>query len=71
MQAVEMPYRRRGSGKIEAGVAPRPVRLLWVGVLVIIGAANLVGLATRAQQKEQQKTNISAAAALWSGRRAG
>jgi len=28
-----------------AGVGSRPVRLLWVGMLVIIGAANLVGLA--------------------------
>lgn len=27
-----------------AGVASRPVRLLWVGMLVIIAAANLVGL---------------------------
>jgi L-rhamnose-H+ transport protein len=27
-----------------AGVSNRPVRLLWVGILVIIAAANLVGL---------------------------
>jgi L-rhamnose-H+ transport protein len=27
-----------------AGVGPRPVRLLWLGMLVIIAAANLVGL---------------------------
>jgi len=27
-----------------AGVASRPVRLLWAGILVIIAAANLVGL---------------------------
>jgi L-rhamnose-H+ transport protein len=27
-----------------AGVGSRPVRLLWVGMLVIIAAANLVGL---------------------------
>jgi L-rhamnose-H+ transport protein len=27
-----------------AGVTNRPVRLLWVGILVIIAAANLVGL---------------------------
>jgi len=26
------------------GVTSRPVRLLWVGILVIIAAANLVGL---------------------------
>lgn len=26
------------------GVAPRPIRLLWAGILVIIAAANLVGL---------------------------
>ena len=27
-----------------AGVASRPIRLLWIGILVIIAAANLVGL---------------------------
>ena len=27
-----------------AGVSSRPVRLLWVGIVVIIAAANLVGL---------------------------
>ena len=27
-----------------AGVTRRPIRLLWVGVIVIIAAANLVGL---------------------------
>jgi L-rhamnose-H+ transport protein len=26
------------------GVRPRPIRLLWAGILVIIAAANLVGL---------------------------
>jgi L-rhamnose-H+ transport protein len=26
------------------GVTRRPIRLLWVGILVIIAAANLVGL---------------------------
>jgi len=26
------------------GVGSRPVRLLWAGILVIIAAANLVGL---------------------------
>jgi len=25
-------------------VRPRPIRLLWAGILVIIAAANLVGL---------------------------
>jgi L-rhamnose-H+ transport protein len=28
-----------------AGVGNRPVRLLWIGMVVIIVAANLVGLA--------------------------
>jgi L-rhamnose-H+ transport protein len=28
-----------------AGVGSRPIRLLWIGMLVIIVAANLVGLA--------------------------
>jgi len=27
-----------------AGVGSRPIRLLWGGILVIIAAANLVGL---------------------------
>jgi L-rhamnose-H+ transport protein len=27
-----------------AGVGSRPVRLLWTGILVIVAAANLVGL---------------------------
>jgi L-rhamnose-H+ transport protein len=26
------------------GVASRPIRLLWAGILIIIAAANLVGL---------------------------
>ena len=33
-----------------AGVTRRPVRLLWIGILVIIGAANLVGLGLAAGQ---------------------
>ena len=33
-----------------AGVARRPVRLLWVGILVIIAAANIVGLGLAAGQ---------------------
>lgn len=32
-----------------AGVTRRPVRILWVGILVIIAAANLVGLGLAAQ----------------------
>jgi L-rhamnose-H+ transport protein len=26
------------------GISPKPVRLLWAGMLIIIAAANLVGL---------------------------
>ena len=33
-----------------AGVTSRPIRLLWVGILVIIAAANLVGLGLAAGQ---------------------
>jgi len=33
-----------------AGVTSRPVRLLWVGILIIIAAANLVGLGLAAGQ---------------------
>jgi L-rhamnose-H+ transport protein len=33
-----------------AGVTSRPVRLLWIGILVIIAAANLVGLGLAAGQ---------------------
>jgi L-rhamnose-H+ transport protein len=32
-----------------AGVGSRPLRLLWAGILVIIAAANLVGLGVAAQ----------------------
>jgi L-rhamnose-H+ transport protein len=30
------------------GVGKRPIRLLWVGIIIIIAAANLVGLGTAA-----------------------